>query len=509
MGACFSNFYQNLPLTQYLPASINWALHGQIESPTSLRQAGLLIFMAWAIPIIIYTVKKTSSAGEAFNKLINPIYSTSLVISLFFIGVVPFFLVMNRNEQLFFPSILILIAVFIISQNKLSSNQPLKKAILGTAYLTSVALILYGHGKGLFFIPFFLLIGWSFSRSCKNAKSVFVILTLYIFACAFQAFLAWKNLYRCPEYVEFEATLKSYSIDPASLLYDTSNFLKKIYESIIRAGEYLQHIVFSGQYQVGYLPSHKLNTFEEIINLLLRVNTVLIFFCLFITIPLFYIKDFLSKRYVTINLLLLLLLYIVVGSALFNLTKNFYDASYLYSLLAIITIFFITGNKLINYNFKTTKYLVGYLTLVGVCSQIILVTNNLKIFQDGFSGPGIPIGLYENKGMHRTISLAAEACKLNLANGKHIITDDLTYGYFRKNRGPIAYTYLSFVDPSPEAYKTIFRKVEPDGMIVACSLMREDLRLRSIQTEDICCLSKSDLNKISAIKKSFKNQLIE
>ena len=390
-----------------------------------------------------------------------------------------------------------LIGIFIVSKNKSSTIQSWKKVLLVLAYLIATSLIVYGHGKGLFLLPFFFIVGWVFATSFKKTKIVFSTLTIYVIVTSLQSFLAWKNLYRCPEYADFEIMLKSYSIDPASAIYDTSSFFERIYGSAIRTNEYLYRIIFNSQYQVNYLAPQKLSILAKVTNLLISINIFSIFFGLLIALPIFYAKDFFKKKYISVNFLLLTLFFLIVISSLFNLTKTFYDAGYLYTLLAIILIFFIAENRLIYFNRKVIRGGLIYFSIICCISQFILISNNLQPFRQGFTGPGISMGMYEDQEIHHKISSAVQACNIDLVNGKNIITDDLTYGYFRKNRGPIAYTYLSFVDPRPDAFKDIFIRLKPDGMVLSCELMTADLKSKATHIGEVCCLSKTSLESIA------------
>jgi len=182
--------------------------------------------------------------------------------------------------------------------------------------------------------------------------------------------------------------------------------------------------------------------------------------------------------------------------AIFNLTKNIYDAYFFYSITVLVLIFIlITNNVLRNKLFKLFLLFLLPLTLI---SQVTFIANNLFPFIRGFSGPGIKIGLYESQHIHNSIRDASQACEIHPTNGKYIVIDDLTYGFFRKSHGPISFTY-NRVGTTKTPLQDLFRTVDSDGMILDCNNMPEKFRAKSTRVNNICCLSKSD------IKKNFLN----
>lgn len=493
VGACFSNFYQIIPFTQYLPGGINWLTHGLVESPTSLRQIGLLIFITWYLVFSVYIIRKTKEISKGIGSYhILPI---SLITALFFIGVYPIFLILNRNEQMFFPSIIILMEIFLISSYKLYSSNLIKKILILLLYFITTSLILYAHGKALFLLPFFIIVGWKLSKIFNKSKLVFILIVGFLLINAIEGFLVWRKLYRCPDYLEFEIFLKSFAIDPTSLVTDTREFLIKLYISLTRTIEYLGHITFKTDYIWNYLPPQKETYLVTVTNLLIKINVSLLFIGTLFGVVIFYLRDFSRRNYISTNFLLLVLLLTLIINSSFNLTKNFYDADYFYTLLVIIFIFFIMENNLFDIRSKKVIFALAYLCSVSAISQYIFVSQNLTQFRQGFSGPGVPIGLYEKANIHQSIQSATELCNIDAKNGNHIITDDLTYGYFRKSHGPISYTYI-FVDSREEPLRRLFRNIDSDGMVIPCGLMKEDLRQEATKVGLICCLSKSKIKDI-------------
>lgn len=497
MGVCYSNFYQAIPIAHLLPGAINWLIHGLAESPTTLRLIGLTIFLTWFIALAFYITKRKSDATEGnTNYRLLP---TAFIASMLFVGVFPFFLVLNRNEQLIFPSVLILIAVFMASlESERYSNSKLKNRLaLAFLFLVSTSLIPYAHGKGLFFLPFFLIVGWTLAKLFKRKLLAFSLITVFVIFNWVQDYLTWKSLYKCSDFIDFEIFLKGFSIDPSLLFRDPIEFLKKIYESLRRTAEYFQHISFQTEYQWNYLKPQEKSLFISILNFLFRLNITLAALGLVIGLAFYYVKDLKQKKALSINLLLIFLFLIIIISALFNLTKNFYDADYLYTLLVITLVIFIAENRIFYIKPRITIYVVTYLSLISIASQYIFTTHNLTAFENGFTGPGIAMNQYQRS--QPAIKAAAKQCNIDPINSNFVITDDLTYGYFRKSHGPIAYTYI-FIDSRPDTFKRVLENLDSSGVILSCSVMREDLRAKSLEVDGICCVSKLQLKDIYNLK---------
>jgi len=195
------------------------------------------------------------------------------------------------------------------------------------------------------------------------------------------------------------------------------------------------------------------------------------------------------------NLVLFTLLISVTIWAVFNLTKNIYDASFFFTTTCIVLFFFIINNNLFKLKSFFSKIIILIIFCISLLSQITFNANNLKQFINGFTGPGIRIGSYEYQKTHISISQASEACNISPTIGNYIVIDDLTYGYFRKSHGPVSFTY-NRVGATKTPLQDLFRTVKSDGMILDCNNMPEKFRENSIRSNNICCLSKMDIKRL-------------
>lgn len=488
LARCFSAFSHKIPFAFYIPATLNWIIHGVIESPSFLRFISLSILMLWMSTLIRYAYIQLHK-NQSFN-FITLFTISAIILSIFFIGINPIFIGINRNEQLYYPS---LILILMLTINQFCYKDLKIKLLITTTIIVLFGTIFYGHPKGLFFIPFFIVISWNISNNFSHQKSIFTVLIFLILYLSLVSHTSWSNSYLCKEIPEFEEFMKTFYFDPLSIFYNPTLFINKAYLSVSRFTEYLGHFEFKRDYIWNFLPSIKnFNIYHIFVNFLIKtlISSIYLF-------TLFYLLVFSFKKNVKrkINFLLLTLFICTSTWAIFNLTKNIYDASFFYTVTSIIFIFMVIENNLLILTNRFFKIFTLIIFSISLTSQVIFISNNLLPFIRGFTGPGIRIGSYEFQHTHNSIREASEACSIDPNNGKYIVIDDLTYGYFRKSHGPVSFTY-NRVGITKTPLQDLFRTVESDGMILDCNNMPEKFRKNSIRSNNICCLSKGDIKRL-------------
>ncbi len=498
---CISSFFQPIQATLYLPSLVNWVIHGGLNNIVALRLVGIFVALFWVSGLAYYLNKKNKSTvlngdiklGSNFKNM----NSVGFIIAIFFIGVFPVFLISNRNEQLILPSIILLILVFLGCNQSHSKMTFWKKMTLVFIYFLSVSLVLFGHPKGLFLMPFFLLVGFNLFRTFNSKTALIGGMVLTLFH-VFQAYIAWTSAFQCKEMPQFSLMLKSFSFDPASLIYDPAYFFQTAYRSLINFHKYLNQIGFQKLTDISYLPSQSLAISAKIANFFIKLNTSIIFFTLLVSLPIcFYKKDLVIRRVVSINLLLLVLFICGLISAIFNLPKNWYDAGYMYALLVIILIFFLGENFHKYFQTNIARRIMIYFGAVSLLSQAVFIQRNLLPFLSDYSGPGVPIATYEHIKLQHELKAASQACKIDPVSSKRVIVDDYTYLYFRKSKWPMAISYIGFHNDE-NGVRDFFSKINSDGLVVNCfsSLIRPYEAV--IKKEgSICCITKVDLVNLS------------
>lgn len=506
--ACLSTFCQPIPLTMYLPGMVNWLIHGMIGTVPSLRILGMCIALLWLAVLIVYVSYRAERSiiftPGSNERILLRLYIIGFFIALFSVGVFPVFLISNRSEQLMLPSLAGLIGVFILSRKYESKGKLWQKLSLMLLYFISVSLILYGHAKGLFFIPFFLVVGWQVFGQTYG-------MFLYVFAMALlgvhlvQDYFAWKYAFQCPEVPQMATTLASFSFDPLSVFYAPRSFLSNAYHSVGCFYRYLLQIGFQRNTDISYLPAIKVGMFAKMANFFIRSNFAIIFFSLLIWLPFQYFRDVVSNKLrVTVNLALLCLLGCGIICAIFNIPKNWYDAGFLYALLLIILTFFIGENFPAVFQRPITRYVFIYVGVISLLSQIVFIHRTLPPFLNGFTGPGVSIAKFKSKNIYRDIVAASQTCGIDIVKGEKLTVDDSTYLFLRKTKYPMAITYI-FTNNDDESVLKFFSKVGSDGLIVTYQSMispyAKVLWKGGVVKRygDICCISKKDLKSLSSM----------
>jgi hypothetical protein len=504
---CIATFFQPIPSSMYLPSLINWAVHGRVETIPALRQVGFVVAFLWVAGLAFYLntrVKDSWVQGEGqLSRGLLGLYISGFFIAIFSIGVFPIFLIINRGEQLILPSVVLLITVFLVSERLGSQGYQWQRIGLVVLYFVAVSLILFGHPKGLFLTPLFVIVGWQLFSHFKSRLPFVFAMTLLAVHIA-QNVSAFKYAFECSEVPQLDALLRSFSFDPASLLYDPRHFFDQTYQSWMRSPRYLEELGFRRETDIGYLPALPRNAFAWFANIFIKLNVSVAFLGLLVLLPFqFYRKDVVAGRFVTVNLVLLVLYGCVLTNATFNLPKNWYDAGYLYAVLLIIIIFSIGENFCGIFQKSAARKVFLYLGAVAVLSQAVFIQRNLPAFLAGFAGPGVSIAKYEAIKTHDDLEAAARSCNIDPTHSEKLVVDDYTYLYFQKSKWPMAITYIWLCcdDDSmrDKFFRQFFSKVDSDGLVVNCTPMLAPYMPFVKREGNVCCIPKNDLKTLSSL----------
>jgi len=496
---CLATFFQPIPSTMYLPGLIDWAVHGRLESPSALRQVGFFVAFLWVAWLAYYLNARAKNSllqrKRQLSSGFQGLYITGFIIAIFSIGVFPIFLIINRGEQLILPFVVLLITIFLVSNHLSYKGHLWQKLGLMVLYFSAVSLVLYGHPKGLFLTPFFVIVGWPlFSHFNTRLPFAFAMVLLALHIA--QDFFALKYAFQCNETPQFEEMLKSFSFDPASLLHEPRHFFDQVYQSLIRFTKYLHQLGFQEQTDAAYLPSLPLTASAKIANILIKLNFAVAFFTLMVFLPYqYYRKDVLAGRFVTVNSVLLMLFVCALISAIFNLPKNWYDAGYLYALFLITLVFFIGENFSGIFQKSVARKVFLYLGFVALLSQAVFIHRNLPAFMAGYAGPGVSVAKYDLNMPRADLVAASRTCNIDPVRSKKIVVDDHTYFYFQKSKWPMAITYI-WIGNDDKSIRRFFSKVDSDGLIVNCKEILSPYMSVVKREGNVCCIPKNELKNL-------------
>lgn len=495
---CLSTFLLPMPVTMYVPALINWALHGMVGSVVVLRLVGIGVAFLWVAGLTVYLNRRIgNSPGEGrreLNRGRQRLYVAGFMIAMFSVGVFPFFLVANRAEQLMLPSVVLLIAISIVSGHAKFKDHFLKKLGWTALYFTAVSLILFGHTKGLFLTPLFLIVGWQLFRSYKTPLSGVIAMALLAAQIA-QAYFFMQQNVQCSESPGFAVVMQKCALNAASLFHNPRYFFDQAYHSMIKFTKYLLELGFRDHTNISYLPALPLGTAAKLANALIKLNISIMFFAMLCFVPFQYFRrDMDKKRFVTVNAALAALLAGMLFSALFSLNKNWYEAGYGYALLLIVTIFFIGENFAWIFQRAFARRFSFYLGMVALLSQGVLIQRNLPEFLKGYEGPGTSIVKYGSGKVCSDLTAAAQACNIDPVDSQRVVVDEDTYLFFRKTKWPMPLTYIGLgFGGEFVSLRQFFSRVDSDGLVIRCSRALEPYA-RVVEKKGIfCCISKEGL----------------
>jgi hypothetical protein len=325
----------------------------------------------------------------------------------------------------------------------------------------------------------------------------------FIFAMALlalhveQSYFAFKYAFQCHESPQYEEMLKNFSLNPTLLFYDPLSFFDQAYHSLIRFPKYLIQLGFQETTDANYLFTQPLATPAKLANILIQFNVVAVCFALMFFLPLqYYRKDTVAGRFVSANLVLLVLSMCVLINAIFNIPKNWYDAGYFYAILLIILIFFIGENFPGIFQKPSARKVFVYLAITTLLSQAVFIDRNLKSFVYGYAGPGVSIAKDDSNKIHDELAAASRTCNIDPVHSKKIVVDDYTYLYFQKSKWPLGFTYISLTSNDNKTIQQFFSKIDSDGLVVRCTLI-PSLWMPVVKKEgNVCCIPKSDLKKL-------------
>jgi hypothetical protein len=496
LPACMSTFLQKMPPSLVLPGLVDWLIHGELSSPFQFRIAGLFFLILFiAIPVIhtLYCQRQHSIGMTKNERLRLVLVITAFICGIFTIGVNPIFLIINRAEQSILLSIIILWVIYVVCEKRIETINTFNKCMLVAGFFIAISLAMHAHGKAFYLAPFYSLVGWRMIRNLKFNYILNVFLMSFGLLIAYDNYHAYRIAYSCPEIPEFEAAMKTFTIDPFLIFSSPIEFFYQSLKSLKDFYRFGVSLSFNAISEVNYLPSSPLKIGAKVSNLS-------IWLWLLISIP--GILILIAKKYFTkqtgcakTNLGLIVLFACILISAIFNLTKNWYDGPYIYTVLMFIGALFIAENYPSVYSQKRfRKYLIVF-ALFSMLSQSVFIDRNLKSFKNDFSGLGLKVTNFDKDAVDSTLSSLSKKCQINKNHSNKLVLDDVTYLYFKKSSNPISFTFI-FGAPEP-FLKNYFSKIDSDGLVVQCSnLGAKDYDGLVAQEGNFCCISKEGLTNL-------------
>lgn len=491
--ACQS-FLQPLNAIWLLPGLIEWLIHGNIDSLSTLRLVGLFFYFFMMLLLIVHLIKKIDRQKQ--NRLLTIFLCTGFVIAFFSIGVQPFFLVTNRQEQLILPGLIILLLL----SNSIANHPNDTKVTTFfqiIIYFLFISIMLYAHPKALFLAPVFLLIGYQLSTRFKTKFALIVISGMLLLELAGN-YHSWINALTCSQAPMLDQYLKSFNVDISNLVTKPTLFLGEITNSLKNFPQFINEMTFQPKFDIDYLPGIKTSAKMTLFNALITSSIIFLLLFLIIGLCVSYLKDIRNKKYVSTHLILLVALFSGFITGLFDLMKVWYGAGYFLTFINILTLFYIAEH--IN-SFLKYKVFHLFFAIIALCATMSLITLHHKIgkpFAEGYQGPSISVKNFAYKAYIQKMNRVANACAIYPKIDSHIVLDDYTYSYYKQAKYPALITYIPY-HTDPDTFLKLMNKHLIKSIAVRCSTIQLIPYLKKkniVQIEDLCCYSESSIKEL-------------
>ena len=541
--ACDKGWLLPIPITWYPGRILDDLFYSNASSPEKLRYYGWFIFLA-LIFLWAWIFHRISN--------ISKLNCFLFVSSFFSLGMLPYLMVLNRPEQslLLWTSLALAINIFLTPHKKIP--------FIGRIFLLFLFILLgflmaSSHPKGVYFFPLLIII-------FRAAEKSFVFLGIYLSALVFSAFetmTLWKLRTTCDESPWLTKLMSGFSVQPDLAISNPLAFLQTGYENLKRWNDYFDPVAFHVNYQsqwfsdtpivnlypalfwfLGYaipylviasmilcLVYFRTNfNFQYAYQFIQRYRQQVIYFGLpilgalllvythrwpwavvvltYMITPMYSGKWFfyhaiprthflseiirIQSKKISIQLGILIT---ILAICFMQTLKNFYEVSLLWPLFLL---FFIYGTAQISLPAK--KVLLHYLLPLMLCAGIGLsmarIWVNLELPSMQFH---IPID--RKVGQEKLKNFAKNACGISDYSSS-LILDDHTYAAYWDRPLPMHFLYLfGWWSTGSDPVETI-KKRKPQGLVLTCSPNTSILGKALHYQDNICCLSKEELEEI-------------
>ncbi len=492
--ACES-YIQSLSVVWYVPGVIENIVHGFVVDLFTLRIIGIISYLLmFGLLVNLFMISYNNIRYAYILKLEETSLSApAIVLSLISIGVAPFFLVTNRQEQIILISLLALLNLLLFTQKK-TPRRLASRYLIAISYIFFTTLIWYAHPKGLLLSPIIFAIGFYLLQSLFTKKMSYILLILITWLM-WMNYAAWSDALKCQSSPTVNQAITSYNVDLKNIKQHPLSVISQLRTSAFNVLKEVDEIRFQAQAELNYLPPINLNIFDYIVNQLIFFNCIGIS-CWIICILLLRANQHNENQ--TVILVYTFIISEILNISI-NLTKNWYDSGYTYMLLIITFIYSLT--RFNNYPFarKQGQAFLSYFVLCSIMSLLLLNYHYFSALKSGYNGPGISLANYHYNKLVLALKKAEQTCEIDTANDQGIIVDDLTYGYFQHAKHPILITYL-FYPETPTLKNKLISSNKISGTVVRCTSLPVAIRANARQNRDLCCFTKNQTKRIFNIQ---------
>ncbi len=340
-----------------------------------------------------------------------------------------------------------------------------------------VSIAFSSHPNALFFLPVFIYCGF---KTLKN--TIFAVASsLICIAYAFDT-LGFMTLYTsCPQDPGLRQIMAQMAMSPRILFSDPHTFFLILIANLSRIFEYVQSILYSGQYPFGWIPRHPIDILNILVNILTTCTWIAIFALAVLGVVRTAPLALKSRKSSTLTNISLLLTISLIGNISLQSLKNWYSSILILPLIAILlSLVFQTILAL-----HEAKHFKKYFLWIQAIAFFSMITNLITFSGSAATEWLTPGAQVENGLAFSGFGYAAEikkiqraAAQCNLSPGvqyNRLVVDDLTYWLFKETKSPIHAFYVSgsIYASSIKSLELFLRERQSDGIVTRCNEIKD------------------------------------
>lgn len=499
---CGAEFALSVPLIWAPGVLIDRLIYGNVTAPIFVRIVGVLMLVTW-LGMLAWFMRRNVKAE------ISSLHLIAGLISLVSLGVLPFLLVLNRSEQVLFVGItFISILPSIVVQNQPKSNWVW--AILAVMFCLAISYMFSSHPKTFFFIPLMIVSALHLSVDSRRVW-IGVILLGGLGAICYESLTFWNRRMYCPDAPFLDAILKSHSLSVGLLLTSPMDFFHAGLDNLIHSKDYLKNIVFQTRYQSDWLPFSmelKLDKFTMLINVCVRVIYVVCFGYFVVLLAKRLHSDWLERKLIAQTTISAALLFGIVSTSFFMISKNFYESSLILPLVFLLFVLLLPALYAGNPPRKLHSFLFSLILMVSIASQV----NLLRKFTSYLAFPLFGNGQITEQGLsvsssgyaqvrEKVVNVAAQ-CGIKVGDlNSHLVIDDSTYFPFNDAYRPFHALFVTGFwgkDIGDNNFFQFLKENKSAGVIASCDHLPSGIRKFTKEQGGFCCISQQDINMLGS-----------
>ena len=483
---CPNNFSSPIPLALLPGRMLAWLFYLPMSTPLATRLAGITTFVCW-ITALAWATRRFLIPETSYIRIL------SVVISLSFIGLLPFMAVLTRPET--YLAIAISCYAFLPYALRRIEIQSKHHIWLCTGFLLLSSWFYSVHPKALFFTP---LVMYAFYQ-LKRAGVIGIWSTITMALIIFQSVNYWNFRMECSENESMHDYINLHGLQPELLFSQPLVFITRFFKDLAASPKLVGEILFmpSGKWSY-WLPTVQAVFGRVAINLsiIFSIFTVLGFWVW--SIAGIVVRASTDKQYLLPYFAVpILLLQGMITSIGFQGDTYFYNAE-IWLIGCCLTLLLLYQMPLPESMQRLSNKALRAFAVISFLSQISLVSTYWvmpQLYQEGDEKMRYDVQELASPFLDYSDQIIKHAAKCNIdpkQQNTHLVVDRFTYFAFFNAYRPI-YIEDGYLEDRQQPLKRFMKRQDSSGLIAVCSFLPGNLKHMSIIDNGLCCISKERL----------------